>query len=155
MVLSLLRSLRGLSLGIWLGSGVMTFLVASYVFFGGFIDKNTAGDIMAPILHAGGIMKIGLAVVALGSHFGLGAQAASGPKAKKIGSAMLVLATLCVFVVVLYLEPMMLQLRPQFRNDSDLNNPAHRAFAKLHGASMGTSTLEILFIAVALICAVI
>ena len=153
MLTKLFKALRAVSLGIWLGAGVMTFIAAHYVFFGGFIDRNTAGDIMASILHAGGLMKLGLAAIALGSQFGLGAV--TGEKPRKIGVTALVIATLSALVVALYVEPKLLELRAQFRNDPDLNNPAHQLFGKLHGGSMGLALLEMICVAAALICAVI
>ncbi|MEI6236738.1 MAG: DUF4149 domain-containing protein [Planctomycetota bacterium] len=155
MLTATLRAVRGLSVGIWLGAGVMTFIAAHYVFFGGFIDKTTAGDIMGSILHAGGWMKIGLAVLALGAHLVLKKDSTCCPKAEKTALVTLAIASLIAGVVALYLEPKMLELRAQFRNDPNLLNPAHVQFGKLHGASMGLALLELICIAITLICIVI
>ena len=155
MLTTLARAIRGVSLGIWLGAGVMTFIAAHYVFRGGFVSTTTAGDIMGAILHASGWMKIGLAVLALVSHAALCCDTSVGPKPRKFGFTMLVLATLLAMFVTLYLEPKMVELRGQFRGDPNLENPAHVLFGKLHGASMGLATLELIFVAAALICAVI
>lgn len=152
MLTKVARVIRGISLGIWLGAGVMTFIAAHYVFRGAFVNMTTAGDIMGAILHAAGWMKLGLAVLALSAHAAL---CRDPVKPRKFGFAMLVLATLLAMFVTLYLEPKMVELRGQFRGDPNLENPAHVLFGKLHGASMGLATLELIFVAAALICALL
>ena len=150
MITSLARAVKGVSLGIWLGGGVMTFIAAHYVFNGGFVDKTTAGDIMGAILHAGGWMKVGLAGLALAAHLVLRRDASAKPRT--FGFVALILATLLALIVTLYLEPKMVDLRAQFRGDPNPDNAAHATFRGLHGASMGGALLELILVAAALIC---
>jgi hypothetical protein len=154
MMTKVARAIRGLSLGIWLGGGVMTFIVAQEVFFGGHLQSHEeAGDLMGAILHIGGWLKFGLAILALAAQFMLRDDPASGPKARKTALISLAIAALLVCVAVFYLEPTLVDLRAQFRGN--LENAAHAKFKSLHGASMGLSLLELILVTLALICAVI
>jgi len=144
-------ALRGASLAIWLGGGVMLLIVAQHVFFGGLVDKTTAGDIMASIFHTAGFLKIGLAAIALAAHFGLGKD----PKARKTGFIALLIATSIALFAALYLEPKMVELRTHFRGSENLNSEARQTFKALHGGSMGLALIELICTAVALICAVL
>lgn len=155
MFSSVLRAIRAVSLSVWLGGGVMTFITAHYVFFGGYLDKTTAGDVMGAILHAAGLMKLGLAALALGAHFGLRGNPWTGRKPHKIEMITLLIASAIAVTVAFYLEPKMVELRAQFRGDDNLQNPAHVAFGKLHGASMGLSLLELICVTAAVICSVL
>lgn len=166
MLAILARVVRGLSLGIWLGAGVMTFIAAHYVFFGHyddaamtpFLDKSKAGDVMGAILHAGGWMKVGLAMLALVSHYLAGCGAGNescGTRARTTRWITLGAAALIALFVTLYLEPKMLDLRAQFKGDPDPANPAHVLFRSLHGGSMGLAVLELIFVAATLICVLI
>ncbi|HLX64113.1 MAG TPA: DUF4149 domain-containing protein [Planctomycetota bacterium] len=156
-MLKFVRAIRGLSLAIWLGGSVMTFITAYYVFGVAGNDParhNLAGDIMGPILHFGGVMKLVLATLALAAHGMLRGDGPDGrsTSAHKTTYITLALAALIACFVVLYIEPKLVELRPQFMNDSSKDNPAHQQFAMWHGVSMGITSLETLLIAVALVC---
>ncbi len=152
MVTKLARAIRELSLGIWLGGGVMTFIVAQQVFKGGYIKSHDeAGDVMGAILHIGGWLKFGLAILALAAQFML----RDDPKTRKPGTISLVIAALLVCVAVFYLEPTLVDLRAKFGGEASLAKAAHEKFSGLHGASMGLSLLELILVAAAIVCAAI
>lgn len=140
---ALARVVRGLSLGIWLGAGVMTFITAHYV-FGLAPDRNIAGSIMGAILHTGGLMKVGLAILAVGAHWG------TPQRSKKICTVMLFLAAALALFAAFYLEPKLVDLRSQFTDAKD--SPARLEFAKWHGISMGGALMEGIFVAIAFVC---
>lgn len=146
MFQSLMRVIRGLSLGIWLGAGIMTFITAHYV-FGLAPDRNVAGYIMGAILHTGGLMKVGLAVLAIAAHFSL-------PwRSKKLCTVTTLLAVTLALFAAFYLEPKLVDLRAQFTENKDA--PARLEFAKWHGVSMGSALIEGILVTIALICALI
>src|SRR5437870_4442555 len=116
MFQSIARVVRGVSLGIWLGAGIMTFITAHYVFDILKTDRTLAGGIMAPILHTGGLMKVGLAVLAMGAHF------CTPQRSKKFCTAALLLAAALAFIAAFYLEPKLVDLRAQFTDD--MSSPA-------------------------------
>ncbi len=156
LMIRIARAVRGVSLALWLGGGVMTFIAAIYVFR--IAGNKLGGDIMAPILHVGGVMKLVLAALALLTHGILRGDPASGRSGftHRTGFVTLALATVIVLVAMVHLEPTMVSLREQFVNDpNQASNPAYAEFRKLHGISMGLATLEQILIAVTLICVVI
>ena len=155
MLLKLFRALRGLSLAVWLGGGVMTFIAAVYVF--DIAGRKLGGDIFAPILHVGGVLKLALAALALLTHGMLRGDPTSGRTGRthRIGFVTLALATVIVCVTMVHLEPTMVELRKQFLNDPNPENSAYLEFKKLHGLSMGLATLEMVLVAVTLVCVVI
>lgn len=152
-ILSIARVVRGLSLGVWLGAVVMTFITAHYVFrFEA--DRNKAGDIMGAILHTAGWIKLALAALALGAQLVLRKNQASAPRSFKPGFIALCLAFALALLVTLYLEPKMVDLRAQIGTFSEANKelPERVLFGKLHGASMGLAVLETILVAIALVC---
>jgi hypothetical protein len=150
MLTKLARALRAVSLAVWLGGGVMTFIVAQQVFKGGYIKSHDeAGDVMGAILHIGGWLKFGLAILALAAQWMLRAD----PTTRKFSTISLVIASLLVCVAVFYLEPTLIDLRSQFGGEASVAKAAHEKFSGLHGASMGLSLLELILVTAATICA--
>ena len=165
------RAIRGLSLAVWFGGGVMTFIAAYFIFrvagdpanqtLANGIPKHIlyrlAGDMTAPMLHFGAILKLVLAALALLTHGVLRGDPTSGRTGRthRVGFLTLALATVIVCVILMQLEPAMLNLRQQFINDPNESNPARLEFAKLHGISMGLSLLEVIFVGITLVCVVI
>src|SRR5258706_13006004 len=116
-MLKFVRAIRGLSLALWLGSGVMTFITAKYVFgITGKVNWNLAGDTMGAILHAGALMKLVLALLAVGSHQMLRESSARKPHTRAL--ILLGLAAAIVCVSVFYIEPKLVELRGQFMHDA-------------------------------------
>ena len=153
---TVMRAIRGLSLGIWLGAGVMTFITAHYV-FGLEPDRNKAGDIMGAILHTGGWLKLALAFLALSAQLVLRKNPAPGARSFKPGFVALCFAFALALFVTLYLEPKMVGLRAQIGTFNEANKelPERVLFGKLHGASMGLALLETILVAIALVCSLI
>ncbi len=148
MLASIARVVRGVSLGIWLGGLIMTFIAADQVFFRSGLDRATAGNVMGGILHVGGLMKVALAVLAVGSQIVLRKQNESPSRKRTITFVALLVAAALAFIAAFYLEPKLLELRAQF----DTAPGARAEFSRFHGISMGMATLETVLVALALIC---
>ena len=149
-----MRAIRGLSLGVWLGAGVMTFITAHYV-FGLEPDRNKAGDIMGAILHTGGQLKIALALLATLAQLQLRKQWPAF--SEKLGALTLIVSLILAVTLVFYLEPKMVGLRAQIGtfNEANKDLPERVLFGKLHGTSMGLTLLETILVAIALVCSLI
>lgn len=64
-LVSAIRALRAMCLGIWLGGIIMTFVAAPIIFSKLEPDRARAGMIVGEILHVAGVLKMGLALIAL------------------------------------------------------------------------------------------
>ena len=149
MLLAAARVLRLWALGIWVGGGVMIFIVAHYVFTV-IQDRTLAGSVMAPILHTGGWLQVELAAVALVTTRFLWPEISwKKPKAKVLLAALVAATTMAVFMA-LWLEPRLVDLRAQFGGPNDIG--ARESFKQFHGLSMGLALLETICAAVALAC---
>src|SRR5580704_13601065 len=64
-LLAISRTLRAVSLGVWLGCSIMVFVVAPIVFAKLKTDRSMAGEIVGAILYAAAMLSAALAVIAL------------------------------------------------------------------------------------------
>jgi hypothetical protein len=146
------RTARAVSLGVWLGCSVMVFVAAPIVFEK--LDRSKAGEVVGAILHAAALLTAGLAVVALIAE-GVILAKDSTVRSWLRYLPPLALAGACVILLVLifWIGPRIEDLREQIGQFTAANeNTAERLlFRKLHGASMGLSLLQTIFVAVAFV----
>lgn len=156
-LITVARAARALALGVWLGGIVMAFIAAPIVFDKLKPDRAKAGEIVGTMLHTAGMLKVALAVVALGAEAVLIFSAsAGGPSGwrKYLPAAFLLAAIAITAFTSFWLEPKIAALRDQIGGDfseATANSPQRVEFRKLHGMSMGLLLLEAILILVALV----
>lgn len=157
MLLRCARAVRALSLGLWAGGILMTFIAAKAIFSYFLVEgTTTAGSVVGFVLHTAMPFKIGIALLALFAEaivfFDRSPEAPKGWR-KFVPATLLMLALAAMLVVALWLQPELESLRKQIRvfDASTEGTPLRQKFGSLHGASMGLGLLEGLLVAAALI----
>jgi hypothetical protein len=155
-LITVARAARALALGVWLGGIVMAFIAAPIVFDKLKPDRAKAGEIVGAMLHTTVMVKVALAVVALGAEAALiFSGSAGGPSGwRRYAPAAFLLAAIATTAFTsLWLEPKIAALRDQIGDFSEAtaNSPQRVEFRKLHGMSMGLLLLEAILILVALV----
>ena len=153
-LLAISRTLRAVSLGVWLGCSIMVFVAAPIVFEK--LDRSKAGEVVGAILHAAALLTAGLAVAALIAECVILAKDSTVRSWRRylpplaLGGAIAIL-----LVLIFWLGPHIEALRDQIGQFTvaNENSPERLLFRKLHGASMGLSLLQTIFVAVALVFA--
>ena len=140
-LLTIARAIRSVSLGVWLGSAVMVFVMAPIVFQK--LDRSKAGEV------------VGVAVISEGIVWANDAELSGWRRyvpAAGLGGAVLIL-----LVLVFWIGPEIEALRVQIGEFTAANadTPERLQFRKLHGASMGLSLLQTILVAVALIAGMV
>ena len=151
-LISISRTVRAVSLGVWLGCSIMVFVAAPIVFAK--LDRSKAGEVVGAILYAAALLSAGLAVIAVIAEGLILAKDSSVSSWRRylpplaLGGAIVLL-----LLLVFWIGPRLEALREQIGQftPANENSPERLLFRKLHGASMGLSLLQTILVAVALV----
>ena len=160
-LLSTARAARALSLGIWLGGIVMSFIVARVIFderIG--LDRMRAGGIVFIILQQAGRLKTALALIAIGAEALIFySRASDAPKGwrRHLPAALLLLASAIALFAILWLLPRIIELREQIADFSEKTAGSEQRleFGRWHGASMALLLLEAVLVAASLVTGIL
>lgn len=159
MLLSWLKAFRALSLGLWAGGILMVFIAANAIFEKLKPDTNLAGTLVGEILTKGGKIKLGIGLIALALEalifYGVAGTPSNGWR-RFAPATFFMLALAIALTTSIWIDPAIHEIRhnPDFAIaplDSDLRS----RFSALHGASMGLTLLELIFVVFATVLGLI
>lgn len=158
MLQSWLKAFRALALGLWAG-GILMIFIAAPVVFEKLPDPNMAGNVVGGILNKGGKVKLAIGLVALGLEalifYGIAGSRPNGWR--RFAPAAFFMAALAIALATsIWIDPAIHEIRqnPGFTlapPESDLRT----RFRALHGASMGLTLLECIFVVFAAVLGLI